>query len=266
MTVRPTDLAELAGCDLGSHTVTFTDRDAILYALSVGAEADELELVYERDLRVIPTYACALGLWAVEAAGELGVYDRTNSLHVGQALEVHGPIPVGAVEMTGRVNDVWDKGRASVVVIDVEAELFTAGYTIFLPGVGEWGGERGPSSPGSEPLEPTWQGTVGTSREAAVLYRLTGDRHPVHVDPDVSGSLGFDRPILHGLATLGMAVRAVAGGIGAHPAALGSLEARLISPVLPGQDLEVAAERGEPVRYEVRAGDEVALTGSATFA
>ena len=266
MTHPPIELADLIGHHLGTQVVSFSDRDAILYAIAIGARADQLDLVYERDLRVIPTYACALGLWAVEAAGDSGAYDRTNSLHVGQTLRMHGPLRVGSVEMDGRVTDVWDKGRASVVMIEVSAESFTAGYTIFLPGVGDWGGERGPSTPGAEPLDPTWKGTVAIGPEAAVLYRLTGDRHPIHVDPEIAGALGFDGPILHGLATLGMAVRALAGGLGSHPADLRSLDARLMSPVRPGQELEIAAALGDPVGYEVRAGEAVALRGSATFA
>ena len=100
------------------------------------------------------------------------------------------------------------------------------------------------------------------------MYRLTGDRHPVHVDPEVAGALGFERPILHGLATLGMAARALAGAVDSHPADLLSLHARLAAPVLPGQDLVVSAEvegTGEVV-FEVAAADAVAVTGTAVFA
>ena len=95
-------LKELTGYDLGSQVATYTARDAILYALAVGAPATQLDLVCERDLRVLPTYACALGLWAVEAAGALGAYDRERSLHASQTLTLHRPIPrEGRIEMHG---------------------------------------------------------------------------------------------------------------------------------------------------------------------
>ena len=273
MSPSPSGMAELAGYDLGTHVATFDDGDAILYALAVGAGADQLDLVFERELRVIPTFGCALGLWAVEAAGELGAYARTSSLHVGQSFETHGPLLPGSVEMRARVADVWDKGKASLVNVEVSAAAFTAGYTIFLPRVGDWGGERGPSTPRTDPIEPSWSTTLSTSGEAAVLYRLTGDRHPVHVDPEVAGALGFERPILHGLATLGMAARALAGAVDSHPADLLGLDARLAAPVLPGQDLVVSAEvdhTGEEgtgeVLFEVAAAGAVAVTGTAVFA
>ena len=140
------ELKDLAGHDLGTRTIAYDARDAILYALAVGASCDETDLVYERDLRVLPTYACALGLWAVEEAGGLGAYDRNMSLHANQSLELHAPMPRnGSFEARGRVAEVWDKGKAAIVTIVVECEIFTARYGIFLPGRGGWGGERGPS-------------------------------------------------------------------------------------------------------------------------
>lgn len=96
-------LKDLAGYDLGTRTVDFSADDAILYALALGASASQLDLVYERYLRVLPTYACALGLWAVEAAGKLDAYDPTRSLHVGQSLVVHDPLQPGPTRMSGRV-------------------------------------------------------------------------------------------------------------------------------------------------------------------
>ena len=105
-------LKDLVGYDLGTRTVEFSADDAILYALAVGASASQLDQVYERCLRVLPTYACALGLWAVEAAGKLDAYDPTRSLHVGQSLSVHEPLQPGPVEMSGRVRSVHDKLRS----------------------------------------------------------------------------------------------------------------------------------------------------------
>ena len=100
-----------------------------------------------------------------------------------------------------------------------------------------------------------------------MLYRLTGDRHPVHVDPVVSGAMGFERPILHGLATVGLTARAVAGSLGAHPAELRSLDARMAGPVTPGQELVVSAgpHGSGVVSFEVSVSGEPALAGTAGF-
>ena len=261
-------LAALAGTDLGERTLSYTARDAILYALAVGAPPDRLDLVYERDLRTLPVLGAALGLWAVEAAGGLGAYDRTRSLHAGQRLEIRRPLPPeGSFPSTGRVAAVWDKGRAAVVEIEVESEHFVAGYTIFLPGLGGWGGERGPSGSAAAELEPTWETRRVTRPEAAALYRLTGDRHPIHVDPQVAAANGFERPILHGLCTLGMAALEVADAVGAHPAELRSIEARLAAPVMPGAELSFVAASGGAgeVAFAVRCGDAAAISGGRAW-
>ncbi len=263
------ELSQLAGHDLGTHQHTITEDDAILYALAVGAGADELDLVYERQLRVLPTMACAIGLWAVEQAGDLGAYDRTRSLHVGQRLRCSKPLTPGTVSMHGRVGGVYDKGRVTIVEIDVEAENFDAGYTIFLPGVGDWGGPPPPTPPSKDDADLTWQSTVSVSPTAAALYRLTGDKHPVHIDSATAEAMGLDGPILHGLATLGMAAYAAAHATGAHPAELLMADVRLSAPVYPGSKLVVSGSSpsvDDPgLQIQVDAGEAVALTGSLAF-
>ncbi|MDN5794121.1 MAG: enoyl-CoA hydratase [Intrasporangium sp.] len=261
-------LADLVDTDLGTHTASYDEAAAILYALAVGAPEDRLDLVYERDLRVLPTYACALGLWAVEAAGRLGAYDPTRSLHAAQRLVVHRPMPSsGQIEMRGRVAAVLDKGKAALVQVEVTSREFSATYDIFLPGLGGFGGERGPSSSAAEPVEMNHSDHYATSRGLAVLYRLTGDRHPVHIDPEVAAANGFARPILHGLCTLGIATRILAGQTGAHPADLTELSVRLTAPVLPGDEIEVrSGVRDGVVRFEAKVGETAVLrAGTARF-
>jgi acyl dehydratase len=263
-------LGELVGLDLGTRETAYCTRDAILYALAVGAPADRLDLVYERDIRVLPTYACALGLWAVEKTGELGAYDRKRSLHASQTLVMHRPMPrEGTIAMRGKVESVWDKGKASIVNVAVKSEVFTATYSIFLAGVGNWGGASGPGAAVNEPVagDASWQSTSKTSPDLAALYRLTGDLHPIHVDPDVARANGFDRPILHGLCTLGIAARVIADAAGTHPCDLRMINARLSAPVMPGDELTVAAKSaGGKLLFEVRANNRAVLKdGQAVF-
>jgi acyl dehydratase len=248
-------LADLSGHDLGRQSAAYDARDAILYALAVGAPSTRIDLVYERGLRTLPTLAYALGLWAVEAAGDLGAYDRTYSLHASQSLTMHRPMPAeGKTEMAARIANVWDKGKAALVEIEVESEVFTAGYGIFLPGFGGFSGERGPSGAALAEDGPTaWEGAFRTGSDLAALYRLTGDRHPIHIDPEIARANGFDRPILHGLCTLGIALREIADGVGAHPCDLREMSARLAEPVMPGDRIDLAARpMDEAFAFEAR--------------
>ena len=262
-------LSELAGYDLGKCEVTYAPRDAILYALTIGANADQLDLVYERDLRVLPTFACALGLWAVEHAGGLGAYDRKRSLHAAQSLIMHKRMPrEGRIATRGRIAAVWDKAKATIVEIEVASDVFTASYTIFLPGIGSWGGAPGPKTP-EEPsaIGEAWQSSYLTSPNHAALYRLTGDLHPLHIDSEVAVANGFERPILHGLCTLGIAAREVARAAGTHPADLTRLSARLSGTVLPGDSIGISVHRqADGVAFAAAVGNRAVLrSGRASF-
>ena len=260
------EFKDLIGYDLGTRAMCFCEDDAILYALAVGASSSQLDLVYERGLRVLPTYGCAMGLWAVEAAGELGAYDRAKSLHVGQSLTVHKPLRPATTAMSGRVRAVYDKVRLTIVEIEVTADSFDAGYTILVPGVGGWGGDPGPPGESAPSLTPTWTATVPVGPDAATLYRLTGDKHPVHIDASVAAEMGLDGPILHGLATMGMTARAVSDAAGAHPADLSAATVRFSRPVYPGCQMRVEAEaEGSTVSAETSVDDVVAMSGTFIF-
>lgn len=260
---------ELQGYDLGKRVVRYEERDVILYALAVGANSLETDLVYERDLRVLPAYACALGLWVVEAAGELGVYDPKYSLHASQSLEVYQPLPKSAnFETSGKITGVWDKGKAALLDIEVECEYFIASYGIFLPGFGGWGGERGfASTIEDEKIKSMWSGSYETFPEQASLYRLTGDLHPIHIDPVVAKANNFEKPILHGLCTLGISARLIAQAIQQNPEDLIRLEARFSNPVFPGDVIEVRANTTSTgLTFEAGVGSTFVLkSGRATF-
>ena len=262
-------LYELKGYELGKQSVHYEERDAILYALSVGARSSETSLIYERDLRVLPAFACTLGLWAVEFAGGLGVYDRNYSLHASQSLEVFQPLPKsGDFETAGKITGVWDKGKSALLDVEVECEYFRVSYGIFLPGLGGWGGERGVSSTEEvEGIRKSWSGTYKTSTEQAALYRLTGDLHPIHIDTVVAQANNFERPILHGLCTLGIVARIISESLGAKPTDLKKMEARLSSPVMPGDLIEVTADyNSNDITFEATVGTiSVIKDGRALF-
>ncbi|WP_405903991.1 MaoC/PaaZ C-terminal domain-containing protein [Streptomyces sp. NBC_00656] len=260
------------GRGLGTRTVSWTERDAILYALAVGAPADRLDLVYEERLRVLPTFALTLAQWAPDALGALGAFDVTTAVHGSQRLFVHNPLEsAGQLTTTARVAAVHDKGAAAVFDVEVSCERFTATWSIFAPGCGGFGGERGPSAP-RRPDRPAEHAlTVSTHARQAALYRLLGDRHAMHIDPDAAKAAGMDRPFLHGLCTLAASLLPLAGTLGAHPAELTELEARFAAPAFPGDRLALAGWTDGPgdegpghraVRFEAAADDgRAVLTG-----
>lgn len=262
------DLASLAGRDLGTRRISYTDRDVILYALSVGARAGDLDLVFERDLRTLPTFALTLGVWAADEPRRLGAYDPARALHGAQSLHVLRPLPVsGEIALAGRVSGVWDKGASAIVDVEVESDYFTATYTLFIRGYGGWGGPRGPAS-AVEPAGDAALARCATTPEQAALYRLTGDRHHIHIDPGAAVAAGLGRPVLHGLCTLGLAARALGEAVGAHPCDLRELYTRFAAPVWPGDtvDLVGSVPSAGTARYEGRVGDTAVLTsGCAVF-
>lgn len=262
-------MATLAGFDLGRRSCSYTKRDAILFALAVGAGPEELRWVYERDLCVMPTFATTLGLWAVRAAGAIGVYDPVNTLHVGQALTVHGPLPPSAeLTLGARIGAVLDKGSAALIEVLVSCEHFDATYTIFVPDAGGFGGDRGNRSARPELSErPDRTAHVQTWPGQAALYRLTGDLHPVHIDPHVAAANGFSRPILHGLCTLAAVTKALADATETDLARLRELSCRLTAPVLPGDVVDVSIwDQRDDHPFRASVDESVVLDGSAAFA
>jgi hypothetical protein len=255
------NLAELPGTSLGTRTVTYQERDAILYALAVGAAASELDLVFERQLRVLPTFALTLGLWVADAVSELGAFVPAEALHGSQQLVVHRALPrAGEFAVSGRVEKVWDTGRHAIIDVRADSDYVSAVYSIVLL---RRGGFSGPApSRAAQPGQFSPAGSMAVLPQAAALYRLTGDRHLIHIDPSAAAAAGFDRPILHGLATLGMTARHLAGAFGSHPADLESLSARFVAPVFPGDRLDVKAADGT---FDVSVGNRTVLTGTVSY-
>jgi len=254
----------------------YTARDSILYALGVGFGADpldanELRYVYEKDLAAVPTMAAVLaspGFWMRERA-ELGI-DFVRLVHGEQSVVLHRPLP-GAATLVGesRVVRIVDKGEGKGAVMHVEKTLAdeadgglvaTVEQVLFLRGDGGFsrhGGGDAPAPAAPEPPAgpPDIALALPTRADAALLYRLSGDINPLHVDPAVAAKAGFPRPILHGLATYGNACRGILASCCGHDAArLRSIRARLTSPVYPGETLLLECWRlgAEEVAFRAR--------------
>ena len=237
---------------------SWTSKDALLYALGVGAGAvdplDELQFTTENTngvpQQVLPTVAVVLGAGGGGAFASIGTFNPAMLVHGEQAFELHAPIPVeGEVETVGEVSGIYDKGKGAVVEIrststDVAtgSPLFTTTMSAFIRGEGGFGGDRGPSGPKNPAPDRDPDHTVAyvTRSDQALLYRLSGDRNPLHSDPSFAAMGGFDRPILHGLCTYGFTGRGLLHALCAgDPTRFTSMEGRFSSPVLPGERLTV---------------------------
>ncbi|WP_232839225.1 MaoC/PaaZ C-terminal domain-containing protein [Streptomyces triticisoli] len=262
-TTPPMASSPWRGHDLGTRTVSYTERDAILYALAVGARASDLDLVFEERLRVLPTFALTLAQWAPDALGSLGAFDIRTAVHGAQRLTVLRPLArAGELSMSARVAEVWDKGSAAVFDIEVASDCFVATWSLFAPGCGGFGGERGPAAPERPQTPAEHHLTVDTGPDQAALYRLLGDRHHMHIDPEAARAAGMPRPFLHGLCTLAAATLPMAEAQGAHPADLVELQARFAAPVFPGDRLDVHGwSDGTGLRFEASVKESKALSG-----
>lgn len=262
----------------------YTARDAILYALGLGCGHDptdeaELRYVFEEHARgqlVVPSLAVVLGGPGAWMRDPRTGIDWVRSLHGEQGLVMHAPLPPGATVIgRNRVTEIVDKGPGKGALLLMERDIVDAASgrliatrtsSSFLRGDGGCGAP-GAAKPRPEPLParaPDAVVEIGTRPEAALLYRLSGDDNPVHASPAVARQAGFERPILHGLCTFGIACRAlIRGACGGDPARLGSMQGRFSAAVYPGetQTVELWDEGQGRLRFRtrVRARDIVAL-------
>ena len=232
---------------------TYTDRETMLYALGVGMcrdpmNADELPYVYENGLKTIPTMASVIA-WGQRTIGLAGI-NYLMVVHGEQRLTMHKPLPASATIISDeRVTGAVDKGPGKGALIytekvirlkDTNELLCTTGGTIFARGDGGFGG---PSTGGPEPHEiPARKADVScetdTRADQALLYRLSGDRNPLHSDPYIAKMAGFPRPILHGLCSYGTACRAVLSTICKYDhTMIAGFDVRFSAPVFPGETI-----------------------------
>jgi acyl dehydratase len=200
-------------------------------------------------------------------------------LHGEQAISLHREIPPRCkARVTGRISEIWDKGKAAVlgcegVAEDDDGPLFTTTATLFVRGAGGFGGERGPSTTGkNEPPDRAPDHVVEdvTRKEQGAVYRLSGDRNPLHIDPEFATMAGFDTPFLHGLCTYGFVGRAILGALcGGDVARFRSFDARFADQVYPEDSvitkLWVVGEGEAIVRAETQKGNVVLSQARTTF-
>jgi len=258
---------------------TWDSKDALLYALGVGCGVNDLAFVTENsegvDQQVLPTMGVVLGTPGSSPFEKVGEINWTMLLHGEQSIELHGPIPVsGTVESVAEIVGMYDKGSAAVIVMETQSKdadsgrpMWTTRSATFIRGAGGFGGDRGPSGKRNvaPDRKPDREVTYPTSQDQALIYRLSGDRNPLHSDPKFAAAAGFERPILHGLCTYGITGRALLSALCDNdPARFKKMEARFSASVYPGDDLTIRiwdTGDGQAVFQTVRPGDEVVIDG-----
>ncbi|MFE2986150.1 MaoC/PaaZ C-terminal domain-containing protein [Streptomyces sp. NPDC059262] len=251
----PIDAAKAVAAEPRSAEITWDHKDIQLYHLGLGAgtpatDPDELRYTLESRLHVLPSFAtvAGAGMGVVGGLSAPGIdVNLAHVLHGGQSVELHRPIPVkGSATSTSRVAAVHDKGKAAILVLrtevaDADGPLWTSDAQIFVRGEGGFGGDRGPTTRLEAPTgEPDRTVDRPVREDQALLYRLSGDWNPLHADPEFAKLAGFDRPILHGLCSYGMTLKAVVDTLlDGDVSRVRSYATRFTGVVFPGETLRI---------------------------
>ena len=242
------------GASTSATARSWTADDTMLYALSIGAGHAELAFTTENSdgvtLQAYPTQAVVVGPVDTGVLDLLGGFDRRMTVHGSQRIELHRPLAAeGGARSVTEVTAIHDKGKAAVVEVTVHTvdgatgePLFTTVSGLFIRGAGGFGAAVGDLSPRRPVPErrPDRELPAPTGPDQALLYRLTGDRNPLHSDPAFARAVGFDRPILHGLCTYGITGRVLLHALcGGQADRVRTMEGRFSAPVLPGDELTV---------------------------
>jgi acyl dehydratase len=243
---------------------TYDTDKVILYALGIGAGVDELDFVYEKNLKVFPTFAVIPGLPAFIPLMMNARLNMLAVLHGEQKIVLHGPMPTsGTIRTSGSCSSIYDKGEKGAL-INIEAEsrddkgqlLFENHVVIVDRSAGNFGGDRGPKAEKLDPPKgqaPDLHTEHVTSANQAALYRLSGDKNPLHIDPDFAKLGKLPRPILHGLCTFGFAGRAILHSLcGSDPARFKSFAVRFTGVVYPGDTIITEGWKVAEGRYIIQ--------------
>ena len=279
----PINLDIALGAEMEPVEFSWVSSDVQLYNLALGAGSDpmdsrELRYLTDGTPQVLPTFSSvAASFHATEAptVSFPGIeIELSRVLHASEAVTVPAPLPAsGAGRAVTRITEIWDKGKAAVIfnettVADSSGKtLWTVKRSIFARGEGGFGGERGPSTSAETPERAAdFEIDIPVLPQQALLYRLCGDRNPLHSDPEFAAAAGFPRPILHGLCTYGMTCKALVDTVlDADTTRVGSYGARFAGVVYPGETLKASVwQDGDRLRAIVTApsrGDETVLAG-----
>jgi acyl dehydratase len=252
--------------------LSYTDKDTILYALSVGLGADptnseQIRYVYEKNLTAFPTMLNTMGMYDDDDfVTDPGVgIDLPRMLHTEMALTLHADVPAtGEVVSRISIDRLIDRGEGKGAILDFSrvitnaatgAPVATEHGSFFMRGNGGFGGSfvPRPRLPAVPDGAPDVSVSLATSRRSALLFRLLGDRNPIHADPAVAESAGFGAPILHGACTFGVAAHGVVKGLLDYRSErLRHIGARFSAPVIPGDVLDVELWRTGPRTAQFR--------------
>jgi acyl dehydratase len=273
----PIDPQKARGAKLPDGETSYTKDQVILYHLGVGAgvpatDANELSYTYEKNLKVLPSFA------VIPAFGSMGgiasvpgmQFNFAMLLHGEQEIILHKPLPPAQkLKTSGHIPEIYDKGKAALVIMESTArdesgeKLFTNRFSLFIRGEGGFGGDSGPKAGNAAPdRKPDGVITRTTLPQQALIYRLSGDKNPLHCDPDFAKMAGFDKPIIHGLCSYGIACKAIVDEVlGGDVTQVARYQARFAGVAFPGETYQVSywkegkqilleaksAERGAPI-------------------
>jgi acyl dehydratase len=261
----PIDPSVAIGADLGSRTFSWTESDVLLYHLGIGAGSragDNLSpdaLRYTLDdaaLQVLPSFGVVVPTFHETDPPPLDLpgcdINLAQVVHGAQSISVSGPLPTsGTATVRTTLTDVWDKGKAAVIWQEGVAtspegeELWRTRSSIFVKGEGGWGGDRGSAVPVVVPdRDADHVSSYLVTPQQALLYRLCGDRNPLHADPGFAKTAGFPAPILHGLCSYGIVLRELTDGLlGGDATRVAGFTGRFAGVVFPGETIRVAGWR-----------------------
>lgn len=257
----PIDLDVALGAELDPVEFSWSSSDVQLYHLALGTGADpmdarELRYLTDGTPQVLPTFSSVAASFHMTEPPKVSFpgieIELSRVLHASEAVHVPGPLPPsGSARAVTRITDIWDKGKAAVILNETTvtdpdgALLWTTKRSIFARGEGGFGGERGPStSVAGFDRVPDVEIDIPVLPQQALLYRMCGDRNPLHSDPEFASAAGFPRPILHGLCTYGMTCKALVDAVlDGDAAAVGSFGARFAGVVFPGETIRVSVWR-----------------------
>jgi len=275
----PIDPDVAIGAEVGAQEFSWTSSDVLLYHLAVGAgsrpgdnlSSDALRWTLDTDvMQVLPSFAVVAPTFHATNPPSLDLpgcdINLAQVVHGAQEVHVGGPLPAsGSARLTTRITDVWDKGKAAVIwqegvaTAPDDTELWRVRSSIFVKGEGGWGGDRGGSAAVVVPdRAPDASTTYTVTPQQALLYRLCGDRNPLHSDPEFAKAAGFEAPILHGLCTYGIVLREVIDVmLGGDATAVGGFGARFAGVVIPGETLAISTwDEPDGIVATVTVGDE----------